>query len=189
MKLGIFFTSNVIFSSFEWFTSFVYSLVWSTSWSASCSSFSSFVQYFRMRNERPANESEPEYFMNYERQWTMNYDVGWRMCTRIYIIYGLSRITNTNKRTNVLRWQITYYIPKISKRKDVNVLILAPLHTALTAQVYWSNQRNELDKVDEQNEVDELDEVNEVDVVDEVESSRTVPEWSTVKWGLLVCGR
>ncbi len=41
------------------------------------------------------------------------------------------------------------------------MLILAPLHTALTVQVYWSNERNELDEVDE------------------VESAQTVPEWST----------
>ncbi len=74
---------------------------------------------------------------------------------------------------NVLLWQTTYYIPKISENKNVNVLILVPLHTALTVQVYWSNERNELD------EVDELDEVNELDEVDEVESARTVHEWNT----------
>ncbi len=30
-------------------------------------------------------------------------------------------------------------LPTISENKDVNVLILAPLHTALTVQVFWSN--------------------------------------------------
>ncbi len=88
---------------------------------------------------------------------------------------------------NVLLWQTTYYIPKISENKDINVLILAPLHTALTIQVYWSNERNEPDEVDELDEVneldevyelDELDEVNEQDQVNEVESAQTVPEWS-----------
>ncbi len=59
---------------------------------------------------------------------------------------------------------------KISENKDVNVLILAPLHTALIVQVYWSNEWNELD---------ELNEVNELDEVDEVESTRTFAEWST----------
>ncbi len=92
----------------------------------------------------------------------MKYDVGWQMCTQIYI-YGLSHITNTNKRTNVLLWQTTYYTPKISENKDFNVLILAPLHTASTVQVYWSNERNELDEVDELNEVDEVNELDEVE--------------------------
>ncbi len=127
-----------------------------------------------LQNEKwePANESERlnEYFMNYERQWTMNFNVEWWICTRIYI-YKLSRINNTNKRTNILLWQTPYYIPKISENKDVNVLILAPLLTALTVQVYWSNERNELVEVNPLNEVDELD---------EVESARTVPEWSTL---------
>ncbi len=75
--------------------------------------------------------------------------------------------------------QTTYYIPKISENKDVNFLILAPLHTALTVQMYWSNERNEPDEVHELDEVDELDEVNELDEVDEVESTQTVPKWST----------
>ncbi len=83
---------------------------------------------------------------------------------RITHIYGPSCITNTNKRTNVLLWQTTYYIQKISENKDINVLILAPLHTALTVQVYWSN------------EVDELDEVDEINELYEVESTQTVPE-------------
>ncbi len=61
----------------------------------------------------------------------------------------------------------------MSENKDVNILILAPLHTALTVQMYWSNERNESD------EVHELHEVNELDEVDEVESAWTVPEWST----------
>ncbi len=74
---------------------------------------------------------------------------------------------------NILLWQTTYYIPKISEDKDVNVLILASPHTALTVQMYWSNERNDPD------EVDELDEVNELDEVDEVESARIVPEWNT----------
>ncbi len=65
------------------------------------------------------------------------------------------------KWTNVLLWQTTYYISKISENKDVNVLILAPLYTALTVQVYLSNEWNELDEVDE------------------VESARTVSECST----------
>ncbi len=129
-----------------------HSLVWSTS----CSSFSSFVQYFRMRNERPAKESTPERILH-ERQWTMNYDVGWRTCTGIYI-FRPSRITNTNKRTNVLLWQTTYYIPKISENKDHKCSILAPLHTALTLLVYWSNEWNELNQV---------------------ERVRTVLEWNT----------
>ncbi len=64
---------------------------------------------------------------------------------------------------NVLLWQTTYYIPKISENKDVNILILAPLHTALNVQAYWSNEWNEPDEVDE---------------LDEVDSTRTVPEWS-----------
>ncbi len=76
----------------------------------------------------------------------------------------------TNKRTNVLLWQTTYYTPKISENKDINVLVLAPVCTAFTVQVYWSNERNELEEVDE---------VNELDKVDEVESNQTVPEWST----------
>ncbi len=44
------------------------------------------------------------------------------------------------------------------KVRTVNVIILAPLHTALTVQVYGSNERNELVEVDE------------------IESARTVPE-------------
>ncbi len=117
---------------------------------ARSTSFSSFAQYFRMRNERPANESERlnEYFMNYEWQWTMNYDIGWRMCTRIYIyiyIYEPSHITNTNKRTNVLLRQTTYYVPKIRKKiRTINALILAPRHTGLTVQVYDTKVMNEI---------------------------------------------
>ncbi len=67
------------------------------------------------------------------------------------------------------------------KIRTVNILIIAPLHTALTVQVYWSNERNEL------NEVDELHEVDDVNELDELDSARTVPEWSTLfsKWKVL----
>ncbi len=68
---------------------------------------------------------------------------------------------------NVLLWQTTYYIPKISENKDVNFLILAPLYTALTVQVYLSNEWNELDEVDELNEIDEVDEVESAWIVSE----------------------
>ncbi len=65
------------------------------------------------------------------------------------------------------------------KIRTVNVLILAPLHTALTVQVWWSNERNELDEVDELIDVDELHEVDKVNELDEVESAWIVSEWST----------
>ncbi len=45
--------------------------------------------------------------------------------------------------------------------------------------MYWSDELNDLDKVNELNEVDELDEANEVNELDEVESTRTLPEWSS----------
>ncbi len=94
--------SDVIFSSFEWFTSFVH-IHWHEVLHVVHLVHSLSTSEWEMRGLRTRVNAWTN------TSWTMNYDVVWRMCTRIYK-YGPSRSTNTNKRMNVLLWQTTYYI-------------------------------------------------------------------------------
>ncbi len=141
--------SAVIFSSFKWFTSFVH-----VHWREVLHIIHLLHLFNTSEWEMRGLWTRVNAWTN--TSWTMNYDIGWRMCTRIYI-YGPSCITNYQQPNEC--FTLTNNI-----LRTVNILILTPLHTALTVQVYWSN------------ELDEADELNEVN---EVESAQTVHEWST----------